>query len=120
MKTKQMTFDEYQELARRTQNKDLTYVQRQYHALHGLVSEVGEIHGLFQKIYQGHPLSLDDLEKEIGDLLWFVAELCDVYDWSMGDVAVENIEKLKKRYPEGFDAERSVHREEYEDGSKEG
>ena len=113
MVTKQMTFNEYQTLARRTQNKDLTYDQRRYHALHGLVSEVGEIHGLFQKIYQGHPLSLDDLEKEVGDLLWFVAELCDVYHWSMGDVAAENIEKLRKRYPEGFDAERSVHREAY-------
>ena len=114
MVAKQMTFNEYQELARRTQNEDLAYDQRRYHALHGLVSEVGEIHGLYQKLYQGHVLNLNDLEKEVGDLLWFVAELCDVYHWNMGDVATENIEKLRKRYPEGFDADRSVHREEYE------
>ena len=113
MVAKQMTFNEYQELARRTQNAELDMDEKRLHALHGLASEVGEIHGLFQKVYQGHPLSLDDLEKEIGDLLWFVAELCDVYHWSMGNVAAENIEKLRKRYPEGFDAERSVHREAY-------
>ena len=113
MVTVQMTFDEYQELARRTQNEDLSIGLKQCHALHGLASEVGEIHGLFQKFYQGHPLNLDDLEKEIGDLFWFAAELCDSCGWSMSEVAEKNIEKLKKRYPEGFDAERSVHRDIY-------
>lgn len=120
MKTKQMTFDDYQALARRTQNRELSMDLKQRHALHGLSSEVGEIHGLFQKIYQGHCLNLNDLEKEIGDLLWFVAELCDSCGWSMREVAEKNIDKLKKRYPEGFDAERSIHRKEYEDGSEEG
>ena len=120
MKAKQMTFDEYQALARRTQNTKLSMAERQLHALHGLASEVGEIHSIYQKVYQGHQFDPNELEQEIGDVFWNLAELCDVNCWKMSDVAVKNIEKLEKRYPEGFDAERSVHRKEYEDGSEEG
>ena len=105
-----MTFEEYQRAARRTQNTDLTGHARKLHALHGLAGEVGEIHGLFQKVYQGHSMDYDALRHEIGDLLWFVAELCDVCRWEMGDVASENIEKLRRRYPCGFSAARSVNR----------
>ena len=48
---------------------------------------------------------------EVGDLLWGIAEYCTAKGWSMDVVAERNIEKLRKRYPEGFDAKRSVHRE---------
>lgn len=61
---------------------------------------------------QGHVVVRSDLTKEIGDVLWMLAELCDVYGFDMDEVANENIEKLKKRYPEGFDPEKSIHREE--------
>lgn len=120
MATKQMTFDDYQQLARRTQNTKELLEERREHSLFGMASEVGEIHAFFQKKHQGHYLDTNKLKSEVGDLLWFIAELCDSYAWNMSDVAMMNIEKLKKRYPEGFDAERSVHREEYEDGSEEG
>ena len=106
------TFDEYQELARRTQNPNLTVKDRRLHALHGLAGEVGEIHSLYQKAYQGHAILREDLLTEVGDLLWFIAELCDVENAFMSDVAWANIEKLRERYPEGFSAERS--RERYE------
>ena len=106
-----MTFEEYQALARRTQNRELNGHQRQQHALHGLASEVGEIHAHYQKIYQGHALNLDGVVGELGDLLWFCAEMCDTLGVSMESVACSNIEKLKRRYPEGFDAEHSLHRE---------
>ena len=112
MVTAQMTFDEYQELARRTQNKDLSVRQRTEHALFEMASEIGEIHAFFQKEYQGHDIDEEKLEDEVGDLLWGIAELCDVYGWSMVDVAMRNIDKLRKRYPDGFDPERSVHRNE--------
>ena len=104
-------FNEYQELARRTQNPNLTVDERRQHALYGLASEVGEIHAIFQKRYQGHVISRERVLDELGDLLWFVAELCDVENAFMSDVARANIEKLRQRYPEGFSAERSLHRE---------
>ena len=52
------------------------------------------------------------LRKEVGDILWFASEMCDVYNWDMGAVAEENIAKLRRRYPEGFSADKSVNREE--------
>ena len=107
-----MDFNRYQDLARRTQNFDLNRQAMTLHALHGLAAEVGEIHGLYQKVYQGHVFDIGNLIKEIGDALWFISELCDAEDLAMDDVAVMNIDKLKQRYPNGFEVSRSVHRKE--------
>lgn len=100
----------YQNLARRTQNPSLDKHQRLLHALHGLSAEVGEIHAIYQKVYQGHTLDTARVTDELGDLFWFAAELCDVLGVSMDDVAQENVEKLRRRYPEGFSEERSLNR----------
>ena len=106
-----MTGNEYQKLAARTMNSNLTTWQQRDHALHGMVGEVGEIHSIYQKVYQGHDISNEHLKKEVGDLLWFIAEYCTVHGWNLEEVMQLNIEKLKARYPEGFDTERSLHRE---------
>lgn len=107
-----MNFKQYQDLARRTQNDGLNDYERKSHALHGLASEVGEIHAIYQKYYQGHPIIRANVIDELGDLLWFVAELCDTLLVSMDEVAEHNIDKLRRRYPDGFDAEHSLHREQ--------
>lgn len=106
-----MTFDEYQSLARSTQNPELDVYEKQRHALYGLAAESGEVLGLFQKIMQGHYLVIEDVSKEIGDVLWMLAELADTLTLNLGEVAQQNIDKLKKRYPQGFSAERSINRE---------
>lgn len=105
-----MTVYEYQGLAARTVNKELTNRDLREHALHGIAAECGEVHGLYQKVYQGHEIDYDHVKKEVGDLLWFIAELCTAYAWSMEDIAKQNIEKLKARYPEGFSVDNSLHR----------
>lgn len=107
-----LSFNEYQKLAARTQNPNLTPREQREHALCGLCAEVGEIHSIHQKAYQGHPISIPNLRKEIGDVLWFVCELCDVYNFDMGMIAEENIIKLQRRYPMGFEADKSLHRAE--------
>lgn len=107
-----MQMNEYQAAAERTINPKLEAVQVAFHALHGMASEVGEIHGMYQKTYQGHELRSGDMKKEIGDLLWFIAEYCTACGWQLEDVAQMNIDKLKARYPDGFDADRSLHRKE--------
>lgn len=106
-----MTGKEYQVLAARTINKNLDNEHKELHALHGMVGEIGEIHGLYQKTHQGHELSLTHLKKELGDLLWFVAEYCTAMGWDLDEIMQLNIDKLKSRYPEGFDVDRSLHRE---------
>lgn len=110
-----MTLNEYQLLAQRTMNPELNDDQTSLHALHGMASEMGEIHSFFQKWYQGHGVDAEHLKKEVGDLLWFIAEFCTVQGWKMGDVAQMNIDKLKARYPDGFMAEKSLHRAEGDD-----
>lgn len=105
-----MTLNEYQKLAARTINPKLDGADQECHALHGMVGEIGEIHSLYQKVYQGHAINGEHIKKELGDLLWFVAELCTAYHWNMDDVAQLNIDKLRARFPEGFEVDKSLHR----------
>lgn len=102
--------NEYQALASRTMRNDKSKKETVLHALHGMASEVGEVHALYQKVYQGHKLHLDRIVSELGDLLWFIAEWCTANEIDMNDVMAANIEKLKARYPDGFSEERSLHR----------
>lgn len=108
-----MTGREYQELAARTINKDLTLIGQRNHALYGLAAEVGEILSLYQKELQGHGApDREHLIKECGDCTWMLAELLTSQGIGFDEVLETNIEKLKKRYPEGFSTERSLHRKE--------
>lgn len=105
-----MTLNEYQKLAERTMNPNLTPEQTEAHALYGLSAEVGEIHGIYQKVYQGHEMDYIALTEEMGDVLWMLAELATVFGIRLEDIAIQNIDKLRKRYPGGFEAARSLHR----------
>lgn len=107
-----MTGNEYQELASRTMSGVLAMDDQIRHALFGMTGELGEIHSFFQKFYQGHDIDTDHLKKEVGDLLWFIAEFCTASGWKLEDIMKMNIEKLKARYPEGFTADKSLHRRE--------
>lgn len=108
-----MTGNEYQKQAARTINHDLFPSQLEMHALHGMVSEIGELHSIYQKIYQGHPGdTAEHKKKELGDLAWFMAEYCTANGWDLDEIFQINIDKLRARYPKGFDADRSLHRVE--------
>ena len=50
------------------------------------------------------------MKKELGDILWMIAEFCTAHGWKLEDVMHLNIIKLKARYPEGFSGEKSLHR----------
>ena len=110
--SKAFTGNEYQRLAARTISKRMDRETVEMHALHGMVGEIGELHSLYQKIYQGHGFSYERAKKELGDLLWFIAEYCTANYWELEDVMQMNIDKLMARYPEGFSTERSLHRRE--------
>lgn len=108
-----MKANEYQQLAARTIDfKDMDSSEQEIHALFGMSSEVGELHGLYQKEFQGHRFDEKHAKKELGDLLWFIAEYCTANDWKLEDIMQMNIDKLKERYPEGFESERSLHRKD--------
>ena len=107
-----MTARVYQQAAARTIRKDLSVASQKMHALHGMVSEIGELHAIYQKGYQGHVIDEEHLKKELGDLLWFIAEYCTANEWNLEEIMRMNIDKLYARYPDGFEVEKSVHRKE--------
>ena len=109
-----MTGNEYQALAARTINLGLTSEGQRMHALHGMAAEIGELHGIYQKIYQGHESDSEHAKKEVGDILWMLAEYCTANRWSLDDIMQLNIDKLKARYPEVFDIDRANHKEKYD------
>ena len=186
-----MTFTEYRAKARRTQNKELTVLKKQKHALHGMVGELGEvlvaldftlatndfvdeagdlcwflaeyadvsllhpetipvenftgygggsctvdvhgnskrvllktalayyvaaIHSDYQKIYQGHSIDVSEHGAYVGKILGILDKLYSLRESGKGldDILQFNVDKLLKRYPYGFDADRSVNREQYQ------
>ncbi|MGN1011905.1 MAG: nucleoside triphosphate pyrophosphohydrolase family protein, partial [Clostridia bacterium] len=77
----------------------------------GLCGESGEAIDIVKKWFaQGHDLDRENLIKELGDIAWYLAETATALDVSLEEVLRGNIEKLQKRYPEGFDAEKSINR----------
>ena len=107
-----LTPNEYQRLAARTINNNLSAKETEDHALKGMVGEIGELNSLYQKIYQGHKFDPEHAKKELGDLLWFIAEYCTAWRWNLEDIMQMNIDKLRARYPDGFNADHSLNRVE--------
>lgn len=111
-----MSPDEYQQLAMRTkcpQEHALKLLDRvdytdagaqMLHAVLGLTGEAGELAGAIERYaYYQQPLDHTNIKEEIGDALWYLAELCSAFNWTMEEVMGANIKKLKTRFPDKFD-----------------
>ena len=108
-----MTGNEYQVLAMRTRNTSLSDPSSLANGIMGLCGESGECADMVKKaFYQGRMLDVQHLAKELGDVMWYIALCCETLGLKMDDVMLMNIEKLKARYPDGFDPQRSQHRVE--------
>jgi len=108
-----VTLDDYQQLALRTAGNHGDFERTLIYTALGLNGEAGETAELVKKtFFHGHDLEADKLKKELGDVLWYVAVMAKAMDWSLDEVAQDNIDKLARRYPEGFSAERSRRRAE--------
>ena len=64
--------------------------------------------------FQGHDFDPMKMVDELGDVLWYVAQLATGLGVTLEYVAQHNVDKLLARYPDGFDSEKSIHRKEYE------
>ena len=103
-----MNANEYQQLAMRTLNPELSRKDVLINSVMGLCGESGEaIHIVKKWLAQGHELDKAKLAKELGDIAWYLAEAATALDMPLGDILQGNIDKLKARYPEGFEADRS-------------
>ena len=106
-----MTVNEYQKLAMTTLNRSLDQKDVLINAVMGLCGESGETIDIVKKhLFQGHTLDQEKLKKELGDIAWYLAEAATALDVDLEEIFAANIEKLKKRYPEGFSVERSINR----------
>lgn len=106
-----MTISEYQRKAMRT-DTDKTQLERLINAALGLAGEGGEVADIVKKaVFQGHSLDIEHLSEELGDVAWYLAQAATAIGVPLDAIMCANIEKLEKRYPEGFSVERSVNRE---------
>ena len=104
-----MEVNEYQKLAMTTLNPALNKRDVLINSVMGLCGESGEAIDIVKKwMAQGHALDRERLAKELGDIAWYLAEAATALDLSLEEIFQANIEKLKKRYPEGFDEKRST------------
>lgn len=77
----------------------------------GICGEGGELADTIKKhVYHGHDFDREGAAKELGDILWYVANLAEVLEYDLSVIAEMNIEKLRKRYPEGFSTAASIAR----------
>lgn len=105
-----MTMNEYQEAAQRTSNC-FTPLDKVRNGCYGLNGEAGECIDLLKKHeFQGHPFDRAKMIEELGDVLWYIAEAASGIGVPLEILARHNIDKLRKRYPEGFSSEKSIHR----------
>lgn len=107
-----MTIQEYQIAAMRTSRKGGFAVEHLLNGVLGLVGESGEVADIVKKVaFQGHELDREHIAKELGDICWYIAEAATALGYDLETIMQMNIDKLKKRYPDGFSAERSQNRE---------
>ena len=109
-----MNLNEYQNLAGRTAGAgDRDQQLRLAVAGLGLTGEAGEVAEKIKKhVGHSHDLDIASLRKELGDVMWYLAEICTITGLSLDDVAEQNIDKLRRRYPEGFNVAASHHQGE--------
>ena len=108
-----MNGNEYQKLAMKTLNPALNKKEILVNGVMGLNGESGEVIDIVKKhMFQGHELDKDKIKKELGDVMWYVAEVCEALDLSLDEVMEGNIEKLRKRFKDCFTVNESINREE--------
>lgn len=117
---KHIGINDYQKAALRTE-RNVKYFQdsngdvdtlRIVHGLMGLNGEAGECIDLYKKfMFHGHEFDKEHFAKELGDVAWYLAVCADAIGYDLETILKMNIEKLKKRYPDGFDSSRSIHRD---------
>lgn len=104
-----MTINDYQRLAMATLNPELNKRDVLINSVMGLCGESGEAIDIVKKwMAQGHELDKSHLAKELGDVAWYLAEAATALDLSLEDIFQANLDKLNKRYPDGFDSQKSL------------
>lgn len=108
-----MLINDYQNEALRTASGMNNELPMWLNGALGLNGEAGEVADMVKKhLFQGHPLDFEHLAKELGDCAWYLAVTAYAIGYDLETVLRMNVDKLRRRYPNGFEAERSLQRQE--------
>ena len=108
-----MQANEYQKAAMATLNPALDKKDVLINSIMGLCGESGEAIDIVKKwLMQGHELDKEHLVRELGDVAWYLAEAATALDIPLEAVFQGNLDKLRQRFPNGFDTGASVNRTE--------
>jgi len=103
---------DYQKLSTRTMAKLETPLMDDLHMVLGMQTEVAEVADAYKKhMAYGKELDLVNVKEELGDLMWYVANLCNLHGWDLREIMNTNIDKLQARYPEKFDTDKAINRD---------
>ena len=106
-----MDWSDYQAGVKRTLNPDVKGPEIAVNAALGITDEGGEVAGAIKKWrYQGHSLDPEAIVEELGDVLYYVTLMADWLGYGLDEVAMVNAEKLRDRYGDKFEAEKSINR----------
>lgn len=84
-----------------------------FNAAFGLSGEVGEFNDMLKKwVFHEKELDVVHAKKELGDIMWYVAMMCHSFEWELDEILQMNVDKLKARYPDGFDVALANNRKE--------
>lgn len=107
-----MEISKYQEKAARTCVKIDGAILDDLHMVLGMQTEVAEIADVYKKcIAYKKPLDFVNIKEEIGDVMWYIANLCNMNGWDLRDILTTNIAKLEARYPDKFTEEKAINRD---------
>ena len=106
-----MELAEYRKQCKRTAKFTGTPTEIVCNMCMGIAGEAGEVVDYLKKVgFHGHEFDKNTLIKELGDLSWYMTVLADYFGINMEDVLSANIEKLKKRYLNGWSEADSIKR----------
>lgn len=106
-----MDLKQYAIEAKRTMSECETPLLDDLHMILGMQTESAEIADVYKKnIAYGKDLDLVNVKEEIGDLMFYIVNLCTLKGWDLEDIMQTNIDKLKARFPEKFTNENALNR----------
>lgn len=107
-----MEYKEYKDKAQRTLALLPNELDNNLHMMLGMQTESAELSDVFKKhLAYGKDIDWVNIKEELGDLMWYIANFCNLNDIDLEEVMETNINKLCARFPEKFTQENALNRD---------
>lgn len=111
IKEKRVNIKEYQNKVNRTRANLDSNLMDNIHMVLGMQTESAEIADVFKKkLAYAKDIDLINVQEELGDIMWYIANMCNINEWNLEDILLQNINKLNIRFPEGFSQDLALNR----------